>query len=86
MEENIEYFSVVRKLNAANCTIKQLKDKLESYNVARSLMDQHIQELNRQINELQKKIKTSNIQHSKNAENIDNLHGKILSLETVSYF
>ncbi|XP_022171411.1 nucleoprotein TPR-like isoform X3 [Myzus persicae] len=82
MEENIEYFSVVRKLNAANCTIKQLKDKLESYNVARSLMDQHIQELNRQINELQKKIKTSNIQHSKNAENIDNLHGKILSLET----
>eukprot|EP00102_Acyrthosiphon_pisum_P012409 XP_008181542.1 PREDICTED: nucleoprotein TPR [Acyrthosiphon pisum] len=81
-EENLEYFSVVRELNAAKCTIKQLKEKLESNSVARLRLDQHVQELNLQINELQKKIKTSNIRHSENEENIDNLHGKILSLET----
>lgn len=86
MEEHIEYFSVVRELNAANCTIKQLKEKLESNSAARLRLDQHVQELNFQINDLHKKIKTSNIRHSQNAENIDNLHGKILSLETVSYF
>jgi len=86
MEDNLEYFSVVRELNAANCTIKQLKEKLESNSVARLRLDQHVQELNLQINELHKKIKSSNIRHSENEENIENLHGKILSLETVSYF
>uniref|UniRef100_A0A2S2PQR5 NUA/TPR/MLP1-2-like domain-containing protein n=2 Tax=Schizaphis graminum TaxID=13262 RepID=A0A2S2PQR5_SCHGA len=82
LEENIEYFSVVRELNAANFTIKQLNEKLESNSVARMRLDQHVQELNLQINELLNKIKTSNIKHSEDAENIDNLHGKILSLET----
>lgn len=82
MEDNLEYFSVVRELNAANCTIKQLKEKLESNSVARLRLDQHVQELNLQINELHKKIKSSNIRHSENEENIENLHGKILSLET----
>lgn len=76
--------SVVHELNAANITIKQLKEKLESNNVARIRLDEHVQELNLQINELLEKIKTSNIKHSENAENIDNLNGKILSLETVS--
>lgn len=86
MEEHLEYFSVVRELNAANYTIKQLREKLESNNVARIRLDQHVQELNLQINELQKIIKTSNIRQSENEENMENLHGKILSLETVSYF
>lgn len=84
IEENIEYFSLVRELNVSNITIKQLKEKLESNSVARMRLDQHVQELNLQINELLEKIKTSNIKHSENTENIDNLNGKILSLETVS--
>lgn len=86
MKDQIEYFSVVRELDAANFTIKQLNEKLESNSVARLRLDQHVQELNLQINELQKKLKASNIKHSENAEIIDNLHDKILSLEAVSYF
>ncbi|XP_027851398.2 nucleoprotein TPR-like isoform X1 [Aphis gossypii] len=82
IEENIEYYSLVRELNVSNITIKKLKEKLESNSVARTRLDQHVQELNLQINELLEKIKTSNIKHSENAENIDNLNGKILSLET----
>ncbi|XP_025205590.1 nucleoprotein TPR [Melanaphis sacchari] len=85
LEENIEYFSVVRELDAAKFTIKQLNEKLESNNVARMRLDQHVQELNLQINELLEKIKTSNIKHSENLENINNLQEKIISLETENH-
>lgn len=66
-------------------TIKQLQEKLKSNNVARVQLDQHVQELNHQINELLGKIKTSNIKNSENLEKLATLQNTISTLNHVSY-
>lgn len=81
-EENIEYFK--QQLSAANITIKQLKEKLESNSAARLKLDQHIQGLNQQIDGLLGKIKASNIKHSESADKIATLQSTISALEHVS--
>lgn len=85
-KESEEILKLKHQLTTANIMIKQLKDKLESNSITRTQLEQHVQELNRQINELLRKIKSSNMKHSKNEEKIATLHSSISSFEHVSYF
>lgn len=81
-DENIK--SLKHQLASATTMINKLKEKLDSNNVARLQLDQHIQGLNKQINKLLEKIKESNIKHTKSSEKIANLQSTISLLEHVS--
>ncbi|XP_050525478.1 nucleoprotein TPR-like [Daktulosphaira vitifoliae] len=72
---------VENQLSLANLTIKQLNEKLDTNNNAYSLLEEHVQGLNQQIDELLKKIKASNIRNSEYAKKVDALQNTIISLE-----
>lgn len=76
-----DILSLKRELCIADKIIRRLK---ETNSVAQSNFDQHVQELNCQIDELWGKIKASNIKHTQDSENITNLQSTISSLELVS--
>ncbi|XP_050441789.1 nucleoprotein TPR-like [Adelges cooleyi] len=77
--KNVE--DLKHQLSLSNTTIKQLKDKLETNSNARLHLEQHVQELNQQIDELFKKIKDSNRRHCENAQKVSALQNTIASLE-----
>lgn len=78
----MDYFK--HQLTTANIKINKLKEKLEMSSVADVQLDQHIQGLNRQIEELFKKLKSSNTRLSENTEKMATLQDTISSLERVS--
>lgn len=80
--ENME--SLKHQLASATVMNNQLKEKLESNNVAQLQLNQHIEFLNKQIDDLLRKLKASNIINIDSSGQITNLQNTMSILEQVS--
>lgn len=82
-EDNTQHLK--HQLATSKITVNQLKEKLESNNMARLKLDEHVQCLNQQIDELLKKIKLSNIKHLESVEHLATLQNTISALKKVNF-